>query len=217
MIRLMIFLVLIANIAYGEYEGSENDLEQRVNELTDKVEQLTHQNNLLQKKIDALGADIEYRFKEVQQGAASPVKTESVAPVAAVKPGKPENAKAEFDKAYELLKAQEYAKAEEALSLYVKAFPNNEYTGNAYYWLGESFALRKKYDKAAINYIISFNKFPKNNKADLSMIKLVNALNALGKKKEACATLAKLKAKKASLYPVMKKLLQREESKIVCK
>lgn len=210
MIRLIMFLLLTTNIAYAEFSESENDIEQRLNELTDKIEQLTHKNDLLQKRLEAVTTDIEYRFKELHQAKQNEPEV--------IKPGNPKKAKEEFDKAYGLLKTQKYLEAETALSSFVQAYPNNnEYTGNAYYWLGESFALRKKYNKAAINYIISFSKFPKNNKADLSMIKLVNALNALDKKKEACSTLAKLKLKKDKLSPAVKNLLAKEEKKTNCK
>ena len=209
MIKLIMVLLLTANIAYAEFSDSENAIEQRLNELTDQIERLTHKNDLLQKKLDATIVDIEYRFKELQQDKKNEIE--------AAKPVNPKRAKAEFDKAYSLLKAQKYLEAEKALSWFVEAFPNNnEYTGNAYYWLGESFALRKKYNKAAINYINCFSKFPKSNKADLSMVKLVNALNFLGKQKEACSTLTKLKAKKASLSPAVKNLLQKEENKGNC-
>jgi len=105
----------------------------------------------------------------------------------------------------------------QALSNFVKAYPKNEYTGNAYYWLAESFMIRKQYNKAAINYITSFNKFPQNSKADLSMLKLSSALTQIGKKKEACSTLKKLTAKKANLSSAMQKMLQKEISKSGCK
>jgi tol-pal system protein YbgF len=209
---LVLLLILTCNLSYAN-DDSVAELEQRINELTDKIEQLTHKNDILLKKLDSLAADVEYRFKE----AATHKPTGAQENVAnRVKPGDPKQAKPDFDKALSLLKAQKYEEAEQALSAFVKAHPNSEYTGNAYYWLGESFMLVKKYDKAAINYILSFNKFPKNSKADLSMLKLSKALSALGKKKEACSTLAKLKLKKDTLSPVMQKMLQKEITKAEC-
>ena len=212
-----IFLILltIANIAYAS-PADGDDLERRINELTDKIEQLTHQNNLLQKKIENLSVDMDFRLKEMEN--KKPV-IEAKPELEDKKPEKndPKLIKAEFDKAYGLLKEQKYEEAEHALNQFVKHYPKNEYCGNAYYWLGESFTLRKKYNEAAINYIHSFNKFPQNSKADLSMLKLASALNMLGKKKEACATLSKLKAKDANLTPALHKMLEKEMGKIQCK
>jgi tol-pal system protein YbgF len=208
---IILLIILTANISYANEDDAVYELQQRINELTNKIEQLEHKNDLLAKKVDTLATDVEYRFKEIN------TKSKKTAETPAVKPGDPKKAKTEFEKAINLLKAQKYSEAERALSIYVKAYPQNEYTGNAYYWLAESFMLRKKYEKAAMNYITSFNKFPKNSKADLSMLKLSSALNELGKKKEACSTLKKLTVKKSSLSQAMQKMLQKEVSKINCK
>ena len=213
MIRLTLLLwLMVTNIAHADDETVM--LEQRVNELTDKLEQMEHKNDLLQKKLDSLAADIEFRLKEFEgKSKVAPTATKQDV----VKAVDPKQSKVEFDNAYSLLKEQKYEEAEVSLSNFIKKYPKSEYTGNAYYWLGESFMLRKRYDKAAANYIQSFNKFPKNSKADLSMLKLVSALNILGKKKEACNELGKLKSRKDSLSPVLQKLLQKEALKINCK
>jgi tol-pal system protein YbgF len=212
--RIFIWLLFFANAALAN-DGEIYHLEQRVNELTDKVEQLTHQNSILQKKMDALASDVEFRMKAVEskpKAAKSEEKQEKV-----TKSKDPNQIKKQFDDAYSLLQGQKYEEAETAFSEFVASYPKSEYTGNAYYWLGETFMLRKRYDKAAVNYIMSFDKFPKNNKADLSMLKLSTALKNLGKKKEACATLAKLKAKKDKLSASMQKLLAKELSNSGCK
>ena len=216
MIRIvLVTLLLVANLAYAEPVEQEElvttDLETRVNELTDQIEQINHKNDILLKKLDALSADVEFRFKELES------KNKAVKVEAAKKPADPKLARSEFEQAYALLKEQKYEEAEVALAEFIKNYPSSEYTGGAYYWLGESFMLRKRYDKAAVNYIQSFSKFPKNNKADMSMFKLATALNMLGKKKEACEMLAKLKAKNVSLTPAMQKLLQKELGQNKCK
>lgn len=210
---ILLLLITFSSIAYANDE-MVYQLEQRINELTDKVEQLSHQNNILQKKLDSLAEDVEFRMK----GLESKPKAESSAKTAAsAKAADPKLSKVKFDEAYALLKEQKYGEAEVAFSDFLDAYPKSEYAGNAYYWLGESFMLRKRYDKAAVNYLQSFSKFPKNSKADLSILKLSSALHALGKKKESCAMLAKLKAKNASLTPTMQGLLKKELAKSGCK
>ncbi len=230
---ILLLLLVIANIAYADPSDSDDyvaNLEQRVNELTDKLEQLVHQNDILQKKFDSLAKDVDFRVSELEskKRPAAPVAVENdqesakeeekIAPKEEpVKPGDPKLAKEQFEHAYTLLKEQRYEEAEVALNEFLKAYPKSEYSGNAYYWLGESFMLRKRYDKAAVNYLSSVSKFPKSSKADLSMLKLSMALNKLGKAKEACTILAKLKLKKDKLNPAATKLLEKELAKSSCK
>ena len=226
----LLLLLVIANIAYADPSDSDDyvaNLEQRINELTDKMEQLIHQNNLLQKKFDSLSQDVDFRMRELESkkpsAAAQVVKenddkeAKAIPKEEPVKQGDPKLAKEQFEHAYNLLKEQKYQEAEVALNEFLKTYPKSEYSGNAYYWLGESFMLRKRYDKAAVNYLNSVSKFPKSNKADLSMLKLSIALNKLGKNKEACTILAKLKAKKDKLNPAATKLLEKELAKSSCK
>ena len=202
-----IFLVLssLAHANSDDYHA----LEQRIDQLTYKLEQLEHNNSMLEKKIEGL-----LQNKHTQSNAAISEKQGLKGNSLHNNTKKP---KEDFDTALNTLKEQNYPEAEKLFSNFVKNYPNSEYTGESYYWLAESYALRKKYDKAAVNYIMSFNKFPKNKKADLSMLKLVSALNILGKKKEACSTLAKLEAKNANLDPTMKKLLSKEKKNTSCK
>jgi tol-pal system protein YbgF len=217
MARIFLLLLLITNIAYAQRPADEELvtlLEQRINELTDQIERINHKYDLLQKKLDSMATDAEFRMKELENKNKKP--SEQVEPIKNNKTKDSKSAKSEFEKAFALIKEQQYGEAENAFNLFIKEHPNSEYTGNAYYWLAETFMLRKNYNKAAINYIQSFNKFPKNNKADLSMLKLASALNSLEKKKEACDTLNKLKLKKASLNPALQKLLQKENQQIGC-
>lgn len=223
---ILISLLLFSNIVYAENYDTEllNDLEQRVNELTDKVEHLQHDNDLLKKKLDSMAKDVDFRILEIERkkSTISPAKSGEAASkktktLVSKKPVDPKIAKEKFFKAYEFLKKQEYEKAEVALGNFIKEYPKNEYAANAYYWLAESFSLRKRYDKAAVNYLQSFSKFPTSSKADLSMLKLAIALNKLNKKKESCSMFKKLELKKTKLVPSVLKLFEKEYSQSKCK
>lgn len=211
---ILLLIISFSSIAYAD--DMVYQLEQRVNELTDRIERLSHENDLLQQKIEALSEDVDFRIRALENKSSTSKKA-TTSPKKTTKKADPKLAKAQFDKAYDLIKKQKYTEAETALSKFISSYPKSDYTGNAYYWLGESFMLRKKYDKAAVNYLQSFNQFPKNSKADLSILKLSSALNLLGKKKEACTMLAKLKAKNASLSTTMQKLLKKELTTNECK
>lgn len=220
MIRKFIFiLLLVSSFAYAEdFENEENFApasEPTITDLVDKIEKLEHQNSLLQKKLEALATDIEFRFKELENKSTS-AKATSDKPTKKKIEVDPKQAKVQFENALTILQDQQYEEAEQAFTQFISDYPNNPYTGNAYYWLGESFMLNKRYDKAAVNYLQSFSKFPKNDKADLSILKLSSALNMLGKKKESCVMLAKLKAKKDTLSKPMQKLLAKELKQSNC-
>ena len=50
-------------------------------------------------------------------------------------------------------------------------YPNGTLTGNAVYWLGESYYVRGKYREAAIHFAEGFKKFPKSPKASANLLK----------------------------------------------
>ncbi len=210
----MIKIILFISIAIFNFANaaSNEELEQRVNELTNQIEQINHKYNLLLKKFENLTEDIEIRFKNTEK--KEDAKNTSVV---AKKANNPQEIKLEFEQAYALIKEQKYDEAEVAFENFIKKYPNSNYTGTAYYWLGESLIMRKRYDKAAVNFIQCFSKFPNNNKADLSILKLGSSLGMLHKKQEACAMLAKLKAKNAKLSPALQQMLQKELNKNKCK
>ena len=108
-----------------------------------------------------------------------------------------------FENAFSLLKKSEYEQAEKAFSDFITTYPKDELSGNAYYWLGESFYLRKIYNKAALNYLYSIKYFPIGSKAELSTYKLSMSFSKLDRKQEACQSftnfLEKFKKAPASL------------------
>ena len=70
-----------------------------------------------------------------------------------------------YDEAYHLLARAEYSKAEQALRLFIKTYPDHQLTGNAFYWLGETFYVRNHYKRAAIAFARGYKSFPSGAKA----------------------------------------------------
>jgi tol-pal system protein YbgF len=97
-----------------------------------------------------------------------------------------QDSKTKFEEAFTLLKESEYEQAEKAFNNFITQHPKDELSGNAYYWLGESFYLRKIYNKAALNYLYSIKYFPSGSKAEMSSYKLSLSFAKLNKKQEAC-------------------------------
>ena len=103
-----------------------------------------------------------------------------------------EKDKRDYDLALALLKSGKFMAAESKFSLFIRDYPESPLQSNAIFWYSESFYHRNIYNKAAINYLKGYKKYPKGAKAADSLLKLSFALNALNKNKEACNILGKL-------------------------
>ncbi len=91
-----------------------------------------------------------------------------------------------------LLVQHDFAGAERALRAFVAAHPDHRLTGNAQYWLGETFYVRKDFTEAARAFAEGYRRFPKSKKGPDNLLKLGLSLASLGRKEDACATFARL-------------------------
>ena len=101
-------------------------------------------------------------------------------------------AQQQYDFAYGLLRRADYPGAEQALRAFVQRFPKDPLTGNAQYWLGETFYVRGDYNNAAIAFAEGYQKYPKSPKAADDLLKLAMSLGSLGQKANACSAFARL-------------------------
>lgn len=138
---------------------------------------------------------------------------------AATPPQAAGNAQEQYDKAYALLKGGNYDAAEKAFTAFVTAHPNDALAGNAQYWLGESFYVRGDHQKAAETFAEGYLKYPKSAKAPDNLLKLGLSLDALGKKKEACASYDRLQKefKSAANADAAKRKASSEMQRLGCK
>ena len=121
-----------------------------------------------------------------------------------------------YQRAYNLLAKGEYAAAETAFKSFVKKFPENNLSSNAYYWLGETFYVRQNYQLAAYNFANGYKNFPKGAKAADQLLKLGISLHALKKNSEACATFSKLSQEFSKLPQRIEKRAQTYSKKLEC-
>jgi tol-pal system protein YbgF len=98
----------------------------------------------------------------------------------------------QYNYAFGLLRRADYPGAEQALKGFVKKYPNDALAGNAQYWLGETYYVRKDYENAATAFALGYQKYPKSSKAADNLLKLGMSLNGLGKKQDACSAFARL-------------------------
>ena len=135
--------------------------------------------------------------------------------VAIIKPSKePQEI---YQRAYNMLSRGNYEAAEVAFIKFIKDFSDHSLTSNAYYWLGESFYVRKNYIQAAQNFAAGYKKFPKGSKASAQLLKLGISLYALNKNKEACSTFAKLNKEFSDLSLSISSRVNTFKEKLDCK
>lgn len=123
------------------------------------------------------------------EGAVAPSGEAEASPPPPLPPGSPEE---QYEVARKLLVQQDFVGAEHALRAFVTAHPGHPLTGNAQYWLGETFYVRKDFTEAAKAFAEGYRRFPKSSKGPDNLLKLGLSLVNLDRKEDACATFARL-------------------------
>jgi len=100
--------------------------------------------------------------------------------------------KEQYSYAFSLLQKAEYDRAEAAFSEFIKQHDDDPLSGNARYWLGETYYVRARYVKAAEVFLAAYQAAPKGAKAPGTLLKLGMSLGNLDKKLQACASFNKL-------------------------
>jgi tol-pal system protein YbgF len=117
----------------------------------------------------------------------------------------------QYAAAFGLLRAGDYVGASDGMEQFVKNNPGHELAGNATYWLGETYYVRKDYAKAASYFLDGFQKYPQSRKGPDNLLKLGMTLAALNHKAEACQALTQVAVK----YPkAAAKITQRADAEI---
>lgn len=161
-----------------------------LNELTQKVEQLTHELSQTKEQLGKINADIDVRFKLLEQ--------EKKTQVSETKTPKKEEEKTsktpqeQYDDAYKLLREGNHVAAEKAFLDFIKTNPKHDLAGNANYWLGETYYARGQYEQAAPIFAEGFTTYKNNSKAADNLLKLGLTFGKLNKKDEACSAFTTL-------------------------
>ena len=99
-----------------------------------------------------------------------------------------------YSYAYDMLVRENFSEAEKSFKAFIGEHPNDPLASNAYYWLGETYYVQKKFQLASISFARGFQNFPKGNKAIDQLFKLALTFMNLGKNEDACAAFSKLES-----------------------
>jgi len=131
-------------------------------------------------------------------------------------PGQFNTPRDHYNYAFRLLNQTKYEEAAKSFSDFTKKYPKDPLIGNAYYWQGETFYIRRDYVTAADNFRQGFEALPNGPKAADNLLKLAMSLDALQRDKEACVVLGQVigKFKKSSISIADK--AESEQKRIGC-
>lgn len=98
----------------------------------------------------------------------------------------------QYDYAFGLLRDANYPAAEAALKDFIHRYPSSRLSGNAQYWLGETYYVRRNFQAAAAAFAEGYQRFPHGPKAAEDLLKLGSSLSMLGRRADACRSFAQL-------------------------
>lgn len=221
-------------------------LEDNMRELTGKIEELRHAQNQLAVQHERYVSDAELRFQTLEskltqltpdpnaqaqqaqnaqtaqnQQPVTPLQNDPAQAAATAQPQPPApipnaNAGEVYEKALTLLQQANYVGAEAAFKQFLTQFPDHRLSSNAQYWLAETYYVRGNYGESAVEFLKSYQTYPKAIKAPDSLLKLGLSLSQLNNKAEACTTLAKLSKEFPRVNPQIKQRANTEITKLQC-
>ncbi len=139
-------------------------LQNDVRTLNGRIEELQNANEGLRKQQRDLYADLDQRLK-----APAPPAPEAPAPAAS--PGSGDE-QGQYNRAFDSLKAGDYAAAVNAFRQLAATFPNGALADNTQYWLGEAYYVTRDYDHAAACFERVLATWPSSRKAPDALLKL---------------------------------------------
>jgi tol-pal system protein YbgF len=125
--------------------------------------------------------------------------------------------KVQYDFAFDLLRRNDFARAEVAFRDFLKRHPKDPLAGNAQYWLGETHYVRGDYQQAAVEFMAGYQNYPRTNKGPDNLLKLAMSMSNLGQTQGACTALNRLTKDYPKAPEEVSKPAAAERSKLKCK
>lgn len=168
-------------------------LQAEVRRLRGQVEVLENANEALRKQQRDLYADLSRRLEPLEGNAprpaaglpsaggaaaaaaaapssaavASPAGAQAAAPARAA-----DTPEARYGRAFDALKASNYAAAITGMREFLGAYPDHELADNAQYWLGEAYYVTRDYENAIAAFTGVGERWPQSSKAPDALLKL---------------------------------------------
>lgn len=122
----------------------------------------------------------------------------------------------QYQYAFAYLTKQDFTSAERALTAFLERHPKNPLAGNAMYWLGETYYVRKDFAKAAKTFGAGYTEYPGSSKTADNLLKLGFSLARMDRKDHACLTFEQLAADFPNASVNIKRKALAEQQRIGC-
>ena len=97
-----------------------------------------------------------------------------------------------YKEAYESFQKGDLEGAQKKLEAFLKQYPNTELSDNAQFWIGETYYLKKDFEKAILEYEKAIVKYPEGDKIPAALFKQALAFLELGDKTNAKSLLKRV-------------------------
>lgn len=114
----------------------------------------------------------------------------------------------EYEAAYSLLKAKDYGGASAAFKAFVSKYPQSDYAGNSWFWLGFVYQTQGDMDAAGKAFSSLIERFPTHSKVDDAKYNLGKIYNQQGKTEQARTLLKEVAAGSSKSAPLAKSYLE---------
>jgi tol-pal system protein YbgF len=168
----------------GRFDENRYFVEKAMKEAAAERDILRVQISSIESQLKALreqlvGLEGSTRQKEETAGLPA-ASTNTAAPEITAGPEEPEspeekNPKDErtksYNSAYQAFKDGKYKEAREKFEAFMKAYPDNDLTDNAQFWIAETYYAEKSYEDAILSYEALLKKYPESKKASSALLK----------------------------------------------
>ena len=155
---------IVENQSLVQLAQRVDGLQTEVRTLNGRIEELQNANDTLRKQQRDLYADLDQRLKAPSAaGAEAPASSAS---------GASGDEQSQYGRAFEALKAGDYAAAVNGFRQLAAAFPTGALADNTQYWLGEAYYVTRDYDHAAACFERVLSGWPTSRKAPDALLKL---------------------------------------------
>jgi len=168
----------------------KEDVEARLKVLEEKRKSLEEKNRAQEEKIK----EMEDRLKGVE-GKIKQAELEKSSPAKEVLPEAKRLSAGTGDLykvAYETFQRGDFEGARKKFGAFVKQYPNAELSGNAQFWIGETYYQKKDFEKAILEYEKAISKYPESSKIPAALFKQALSFLELGDKTNARNLLRKV-------------------------
>jgi tol-pal system protein YbgF len=146
-----------------------SELETQIRQMTGQLEEANFKVNNLTRKLETLEKDNEFRFRELESGARPMASMPSLGAgsLPSVNTATPAalTAKQKYEQAYGLVSNANYVEAEIGFLEFLEQYPEDALSGNAQYWLGQTYYARGNYADATRTFLEGMSKYPDSSKA----------------------------------------------------